>query len=478
MSDEEIKALIRTTAGAPILEPEAHPASGVGFFTPGSMLVVSGPPNEPLMTFAEIGQHRFAVLDELGFGKPERRAERAVGLTADDRSALDEICIGLGKATFDRVRSKARDPRAATMVWAPDAQPHRVPGQTLLWAHHYLVPDRLGEIILQGTSLDDLGKAISQLYHLRPLIERGLVVPLLETHLVGPEPVELSVLRDLTDPKIRSWLDEQLIVEGPTAREALLISARDDNRGPQPFFFPYLQPGDQDTDQLIVTESMVSYLGREYDSEKDYGQFIQDCREMAAAILLREINVAVGLSIATRARLVTASPFRARLLAMKNAAIDSAAAALMWADVPVLADASPEDLAYLADEEETVQALREDVRQAFARSGQDAESAAEDARELIERIRNSTGKFERRMDAARRGHVRSGVLIAGSLAIAAATDSWPGAVGAGLQAWHHRGQYRDIQREQKGHAAYAFVSLKRRADSRSGRRIERHARGA
>ena len=104
-------------------------------------------------------------------------------------------------------------------------------GATLLWAHHYLVTDRVAELMISSPRPAALAGELRDLLALRPLIETGMVVPVLEdaAALAAADAIRAGTEADLHTASLIEWIDAQVVMEGPTARECLLYSTIDDD---------------------------------------------------------------------------------------------------------------------------------------------------------------------------------------------------------------------------------------------------------
>ena len=113
-------------------------------------------------------------------------------------------------------------------------------GGTLLWADHYLVKDHVSESLIADSRSASLEDDLRELLLLRPLIETGMVVPVLEqaAALIAGEAARRQAELDLRRPGLAEWVEGQLVMEGPTARQYLIYSVLDDD-DPTVSFFMY-----------------------------------------------------------------------------------------------------------------------------------------------------------------------------------------------------------------------------------------------
>ncbi len=365
----------------------------------------------------------------------------------------------MAKASVDRLFEEAAAATPPVVLWAEDDDVAGVIGRTLLWADRYLVPDSLADALLESRMRPaDIEKGVRRLLDMRPLIELGVVVPVpsdLATTLSADATYEATEA-DLQRQDLMSWVDQQLLVEGPTAREALIIGARDDIALGGDYFFlhSHIDPDSVDAAKRIFR---TRWLG-EYRPGFDYDPWIAQSRGQVAAGLIQEINRSVSIAETFGGHTVTRAPFRARLLQRKNVQPDPSSA-LVWADVPWLPDASPDLLAKIASEDDAVEALRARMRRTFdrARDGDLSAAAANLAGELDDAARELEQEIRR---------TRSWELLrpAPFLAVSVILGATTGPVGAAGALAAAAGSVLPAVgrlRHQHRHPAYALVMAKR-----------------
>lgn len=264
------------------------------------------------------------------------------------RSTLD--CLADGQALAGRAA-----------IWAGDADPAAMAGATLLWADHYLVTDRAAELMISSPRPAALAAELRGLLALRPLIETGMVVPVLEdaAAMAALDTTRARTETDLRTPSLAAWVDSQLVMEGPTARECVLYSAIDDDEQDLPFYM-YAPIIATDGETRRVTGRVLA----PYDPAFDYGPWIAQTRGEAIAYIVHSVNKQVAIAGALGASWVTTSPFRQRLL-LRSGGRAAPAQALIRAGVPQLSGASARALARVAAEDETVEALRQVTRESL-----------------------------------------------------------------------------------------------------------------
>jgi hypothetical protein len=356
-------------------------------------------PSRTTVSLAELGRQRYAILDGLGLGDAATMRARAAQLSDDDLAALRYGFLDLAKCTLDRLIEQAEALQPPTAIWAGSADPLRLLGATLLWADHYLVNDGVADRLVSEEHPTYLPDALSELLEIRPLVEVGLIVPVLHDAAMtfaADKAFEQTEL-DLGRAEIVEWVMDQLVMEGPTARDALLFSILDDDEETVNFWLraPIVATDD-------ATHMTWSRLLGPYDPNYDYQPWIEQCRRQTTAGILQETNLELAMAEGFGASWVTLSPFRAKLLE-RHSDEQAEVQALVWADVPHLERASALSLADVATDDVAVGALRERTREAFAemRHATPAERR-ERAADLAENLKYAAGRLRRDMDRENR----------------------------------------------------------------------------
>jgi hypothetical protein len=215
-----------------------------------------------------LGAHRFAILDSLGLTDPDRLARRLAALSESDIGDLRFSFLDMARSTLDCLSGDDQALAGKATIWAADADPAAMVGATLLWADHYLATDRVAELMISGPRPVALAGELRDLLALRPLIETGMVVPVLEdaAALAAADAIQARTEVDVRTPSLIEWIDAQLVMEGPTARECVLYSAIDDDEQDVSFrAYPRIIAVDDATRRILQR-----MLGP-YDPEFDYG---------------------------------------------------------------------------------------------------------------------------------------------------------------------------------------------------------------
>jgi hypothetical protein len=421
------------------------------------------PRRQPTVDQREIGRLRFEMLDGLGLGDPDSLSARVAGISTADLESLAYGVLDLAKASVDRLLEDSSSATPSVVLWAEHDAVAEVLGRTLLWADHYLVRDPLADALLTSRLRShDIEQGIRKLLDVRSLTELGVVVPVpsdLAT-TVSATPTHDATEADLRHVDLVSWVDQQLMVEGPTAREALIISARDDLPlgGDRLYFHAHIGPESLDEESHTLHTRLLG----DYRPGFDYGPWIAQSRQQVVADLIQATNRSISVAETFGGHAVTRAPFRARLLQQKNVEQDPTSA-LVWAEVPWLPEASPHQLAQIAAEDDAVEALRARARRAFGRAGGgDLATVAESlAGELEEAARQLEGEMRNTRSWAL---LRPAPLLALSVGLGVtigpvgAISALAGAVAATLPAVGGI-------RQQRKHPAYALVMAKRGNES-------------
>lgn len=189
--------------------------------TPAVKALLDIPAPDVTLTLPELGKHRFDL-----YGHARFRSGHF-----GDRDALATGVSGISVAIVHALTALARRPQPRlTVLWNDDIDAARLLGQTLLWADHVCVPDRVFDAVVNDRADETLQKALAQQERLRPLIEAGVVVPVPQELGVATRAAatEQMTIRDLRRDELVAWVRQQLLVEGPTAREAIFVTALDD----------------------------------------------------------------------------------------------------------------------------------------------------------------------------------------------------------------------------------------------------------
>ncbi|WP_431895533.1 SEC-C domain-containing protein [Micromonospora haikouensis] len=380
-------ALRQPSTGVPYVRPLGRPQTRPIDVDPAVQALLDAPrlTTQPLPV---LGKHRFEVFDH----------------TEHDRAALTDGIVGLAVAVAQALTElNLQHEHRPTILWNDEVDADRLLGQTLLFADHVCVPDHVFAAIIAGRDDDAIHDAIAEQRRLRPLIEAGVIVPVPEALGVAArvDAANTMTKRDLQRRDLTDWIRSQLIVEGPTAREAMFVTTIDDRDSPQMWLYSRQTVFDEDSDGRSTFTSRV--LGM-YDPAHDYEPWKQQNLDKAVGWHLRRANERLVTGEVFTADYLTTSPFQARLLARKGVLPDQPIHAAVWADIPILPAADPATLARAAAEEEAVEDLRQKVRNAL-RGARDLGTGADALTALGEDLAHASRQLQRTVRTERRWKV-------------------------------------------------------------------------
>jgi hypothetical protein len=425
-------ALTMPSESVPILTQHPSPqAAPVTVDEAVRGLAAIEPTSQPLH-HRDIGPLRFALLDIHGI--TDASAVRA----GDHDQVLERLipdlasgALQIARATLDRLAADRTSAELPVVLHSDHGEIRRIVGQTLLWADHYLTADRVAAAAAAGR--DDISSyraPVADLLNLRPLIEAGIVVPVfidLAVALIDTE-IDTMVAVDLADPQYVAWAERQIVLEGPTAREAAFVHVIDDYpHDDWIYLHSPIEPvsaGQADDEPLLVRSGLLN----PYDPEYDYGPWLATVKRQAVAKLTQDLDIDLAVSAAFGADLLTSSPFRARALRRLPGSLvrpsDYDISGAAWADVPWLPDAPAELLLKIARSEPRVEDLRRAMATALrtvgngdvAASAQAVADAAGDLRSAASRLSRDLRRKSAIDLAVPTGLATGSVLVAGTIA--------------------------------------------------------------
>lgn len=425
-------ALAMPSEAVPILTQHPVPQAAPVWVEEAVRALTDVQPAEPPLHHRDVGRLRFAILDMHGI--TDAAAVRAGDHDQVLKRLVPELASGalqLARATLDRLAADRASAQPPVVLHSDRGDIRRIVGQTLLWADHYLTSDHLAAAAAAGRDeLSPYRALVAEQLDLRPLIEAGIVVPVfidLAVALIRTE-IDTMVTVDLANPQYVDWAERQIVLEGPTAREAAFVHVIDDY--PHHDWLYLHSPIEPEPTERADDEPLPvrGKLLNRYDPDFDYGPWLATVRRQAVARLTQHLNIDVGVSAAFGADLLTTSPFRARALRRLRGPLqrsyDYDISGAVWADVPWLPDASAELLMKIANSEPRVEDLRRTTAQAlraveqgdiFASARSVADTAA-DLRSAASHLSRDLRR-QRTMDLTVATGLASGsVLIAGTMA--------------------------------------------------------------
>jgi hypothetical protein len=441
--------------GVPLTLPVDQPTSKpVEYTNWDEQLISVAAEAESAMKPADLGMLRGEVL------------HRLAGLPMNDADPSDDVKRGVFYLAAESVRTVAalaQQVPKPTVLMNEELDPAAFLGRTLLLADHVVLPDRVFDTLLRRGSNEALRKAAAgQLTH-GELIKAGIVVPVargVSMAAKGSAAVELTN-RDLMNSTLVSWMRDQLILEGPTAREALFVRAMDDWSTHASKFWLY---GHLDRDSVNAEDgTFQTRLLQPYDPTFDYRPWIKQVTDSAVGYYVQRTNERVVAADVYASEYVAASMFEARLLSRRGA-IDamSPAQAAMWAGIPQLPALTAPDLVKVLQNEAAVHDLRRQVRASLvtARTPGDKvdslTSLSHDLEAASHRLERAAGS-----DRAWQGAAPTGLGTA-SLAIGAFAGGLPAVAAGVVGLLAGVAPYLAARVNSRRDAAYLFVTARRR----------------
>ena len=440
--------------GAPLILPPQGPQAKPVVYTDWERdLAESIRPSEGVMGVSELGKLRVEVLRSVA------------GQDASEEQPPDGLSAGIYQLTTETIRTVAnlaQEMPRRVVLWNQELDVAQFLGRTLLLADHVLYPDELFGALVRGDSVNRLREAAGRQLVNKSLIASGIVIPVPPGVAMAAQSQVVHDLteRDLAQQRVIDWVRQQLIIEGPTAREALFVRAIDDLAHEAPNFWLH---GRIDRKSLNNdTGSFRTLMMQPYDPDFDYAPWIAQVTDSAVSTLVQRTNERVVAADMFGAEYVSASLFEARLLRIRGnrSSVGSAQAAL-WANIPELTHLDAPDLAKLLKNESAVDDLRNQVRAALATARTDRESI-DAVTDLAHQLEAASKRMQltAKSDRAWQAVIPGGLSVA-SLAVGAFTGGIAGLVGGGLGALATLGPYLGSRLNRRHDAAYLFVTARR-----------------
>ncbi|MEJ2870624.1 hypothetical protein WCD74_22875 [Actinomycetospora sp. OC33-EN08] len=411
-------------------------------------------------TLAILGKRRFEGLSALNLRVTDRGLY-ADGLDVEElkRFALDhaiEVAVSLQTQRF------VENPPAA--VYSSLEEVENTVLHCGLWATHVVIPDPLFSAVVEERDIYGIGDAAKLLFELRPLIESGLVVPV-PAEFIGALSVEEvlhATKKDLLRTELREWVNAQLIVEGPTAREALFITAQDDLDE-----WPILRTLGR---VPIVNDDGTFYsrMLEPYRPDFDYKPWVDQEKTAATRYYVQAVNEKLAQADFFGATYTTRSLFRANLLHKRTRSF-ATEQALMWTETPIVSDVDFRLFARVADEDEAVADYRSKMGRVLRRAAT-LTDAAESATDLQEELADQAGKVNLRLHNSALWLSLSASFGLGAVAAGGTPFGWLLAgLGAG-SALKDFLPYFEKRKEARLEAPWVWYSLQRKSSTRSRKR--------
>jgi len=436
-------------AGIPITLPDESPAprpipvSGIeraiAAFTPGDAPLSPG----------DLGRLRVELLHKLS------------GLPDNDDELDSNVAEGVAQTAllaWHTVGTLALTP--STLLWNEELDPSTFVGRTILLADHVLMPDRLVAAIGRARSNREMRTLARAELHHEPLIRSGrlISVPSGTALILGRESVHTTTLADLGNRVVTNFIRDQLVVEGPTAREVLLVNAKDDLAHAQHmWFYARIDPESVTEDGRFRTRM----LGH-YDPEHDYRPWIEQTTRDAIRNYVQRTAERMVIADLVGAEYVAASPFEARIMQRRDPKFaPGPASASIWADVPTLRDLTSKDLVRILNEDDAVEDLRARVRLAIG-SAADLTGQTKAIQELTAEIEHASIGLEMKMRTERAYAAVAPAVLGGGGLVLGSAGGLPGLAGAALGTVAGIVPWIGSRKNNRRNAAYVFVTARRR----------------
>lgn len=414
---------------------------------------LSGEASDGAIQLQSLGRLRVEVL------------RRLAGLANSDAPPTDDVLNAVYQLTghtICTVAELAKERPRRTILWNQELDLAQFLGRTLLLADHVLFPDRVFDTILRNATCRDLRQAAHRQLMNKELLEAGIALPVppgvaLAAH--GKVALDLTA-DDLKRTALVSWVRSQLIVEGPTAREALFVTAADELSSEIANFWLYgrILPESLDDESRSFTTAML----QPYDPSHDYEPWINQVKDSAVGALVQRTNERVVTADIYGSEYVSASLFEARLLRTRESdeRIVPAQAAL-WADIPELTDLTSPDLTKLLRNENAVEDLRTQVRAALATARTDIENI-DAITDLSHQLDAASKKLERTADTDFAWQaVIPGGLSGASMVMGGITGGLMGLSAGAIGGLATLAPYLGSRLNKRRDAAYLFVAARR-----------------
>lgn len=435
--------------GAPLTMPSDSPAPRPLVVTGVEHAIAAFEPREAPLSARELGRLRVEML-------------RQLSQLPDNDDGLDSrVAEGIAQnalLSWQTAGTLAMTP--TTLLWNEELDPSTFVARTLLLADHVLTSDRLVAAMDRTRSNREVRVlASAELAH-EPLIRSGRLVsvPSGTALTLGAEAVHATTVADLGNTLVTEFIREELVIEGPTAREVLLVNARDDLAHVQHMWF-YAHIDRESVKEDGTFRSTM--LGR-YDPGHDYGPWVNQTTRDAIRNYVQRTAERLVVADLVGAEYVAASPFEARVMQRRDPSfVNGPGSASVWADIPTLRDLSSRDLARILDEDDAVEDLRARVRLAM-RSATDLAGQANAIQELGAEIEHASLILARKLRTERAYSGLAPAALGAAGLVVGSAGGLPGLVGGALGAVAGIVPWIGSRRNNRREAAYVFVTARRR----------------
>lgn len=448
------EALLKPQGPTPLVVPTGEPTSKPIEITAWERdLAIAVPGDETPMTVELLGALRVEVLDRLA-KLPDTDAR------LDDRVVT--AVVELASQTLRTLAELAgREPKP-TLLWNEELDPSAFMARTLLLADHIVMADRLFDTVVREGTSADLRRHARELLQHKELISTGIVLPVPRGVAMAHESTSTLELtdRDLQDPMLVNWVRQQLIIEGPTAREALFVKAIDDLADAPDML--WLHGHAVDKKHHADPQLVGAQLLRKYDAAYDYGPWIRQVTDSAVGSLVQRTNERIATADSFGTDYVVASLFEARLLNHRGRLENQPPQAAMWADIPRLSSLDSPDLAKILKNERAVEDLRTQVRASMV-TARTPSAAADAVTQLTHDLEAASRRLEKDMASQRFWQATTpGALLTAGLVIGAFGGGVPAIAVGALGALANLTPYLGGRLDKRRDAAYLFVAARKR----------------
>lgn len=248
-------ALLGGVDGVPLRMPSARPAPLPTMYTNWEdELAKYLQCNEVPLSPETLGELRVEVLRAIIKQRPG---------DSDPPGRTISSILQLAAETLRTVASLNRRTPRPSIFWNEELGLNQFLGRTLLLADHVAYPDGVFNSLLRNASAADLQReAIRQLEH-HELLKSGVALPIPNgvAMAINAESVQNLTRKDLADERLIEWVRSQMIIEGPTAREVLLVRAADDlDMSPEKmWFYSHIEKDSLTQEGRFTTRSLRPY---------------------------------------------------------------------------------------------------------------------------------------------------------------------------------------------------------------------------
>jgi len=465
--DRSLLPKMMPAGGLPIMAPTTEPGPRTVQYSELERLAAHTRREGSTKSPEALGKLRVEVLKEL------------VNCPDNDSSVSDahvESILGLAVMTMQTASSLTEKHKDRTVLWNEELEADVFLSRTLLLADHVFVPDYLLKAVSEDATNRSLKEAAQKLLRHKNLLTAGIVIPIPDgvSRAVQGRSVQERTAQDLQQAEIVDFVRSQLVLEGPTAREVIFGSVKDDlekEAFPQMWFNARIDPESVDP----TTREFTTRLLQRYEADHDYTAWITKCQNDAISYYVQRTNERLVSADVFGAQYVSASRFEARLLQRRAASLTPhPAQAAIWADIPMLSDLSSAGLASLLRYEAPIQDLRKRIRRALM-TAQDTNQEVLALTQAAQEIEDASQALTNRIKTNR---LLSGIIPAAGSAIGmgiASAGGLPGITGAALGTLTTMAPYLATRIESRREASYLYVAA-RRVRQRETKRQQRKSK--